>query len=227
MDHFLNQRQLWWCFSKRDITLSEGGSRVGPATTKWSNHDVEGEPLSVDRLSGALVAVQGYRGTISKIGRIQIPYLVRRINATLPPLAQQARSSRNSLVQEIASLVGHLHWGDFELLVELLFGKVGWQRESSIGGTQKDLDLVFIAPVTAAKYGVQVKSAVQASVFREWESRVTAMEGFDRFYFLVHSPSKDLREFKTNGKVQFLGPQEIAEWSVKHGFVDWIIDRAG
>jgi hypothetical protein len=100
-------------------------------------------------------------------------------------------------------------------------------RVDELGGTQKTFDLVLVSPITAERYGVQVKAQADLGALEEYERRVEGMEGFSRFYFAVHSPSADLESAETTGRVQLLRPAEVAELSVRYGLVDWIIDKAG
>lgn len=55
-------------------------------------------------------------------------------------------------------MIASLHWADFETLVDLMFARMGWQRVSRVGGSQKDTDLVLIQPATGEAAFVQVKS---------------------------------------------------------------------
>ena len=44
----------------------------------------------------------------------------------------------------VEKLIKGLWWGDFELLVDLVFSRLGWQRYSVLGKEQKELILIYI-----------------------------------------------------------------------------------
>lgn len=169
--------------------------------------------------------LQGFQGTICSVR--EFDYLLRKINGATEPEVELAKSSRQTLAGQIAAIIRNLHWRDFELLIDLIFRQAGWRRTSQVGGPQKTLDLELVEPITGQRYGVQIKSQADFATFESYQSRVQHWEGFTRFYFAVHSPSPELERVATEGKVQLLRPAEVAEWSVRYGLVDWIIDKAG
>jgi len=218
-----HQGALWWCFSRPDVALLDGGYRARPVIDQWKDSDVQGQTLTLERLSGKLTMMQGFQGTLCSVK--ESDYLLRKINAVDEPDVQNAKSAQQALVDRIEAVIHNLHWRDFEVLVDLLFRQAGWRRISELGGTQKTLDLILDSPITGERYGVQVKSQADAALLNSYETQVADMQGFTRFYLAVHSPSAGLDQ--NAGKVEVLGPAKVAEWSVKYGLVDWIIDRAG
>jgi hypothetical protein len=219
--------RLWWCLSQPRVTVLSDGSKTRPAIGGWRSCDVQGRLLDITRLSGRLVMLQRFQGTICSVPDERLEYLRRKINSEVEPEVQAASSARSSLEEAVKTVVGKLHWRDFELLVDLIFRQAGWRRIGELGGTQKTLDLVLVSPITAERYGVQVKAQADLAAFKDYERQVESMEGFARFYFAVHSPSADLEQAEAAGKVELLRPAEVAEWSVRYGLVDWIIDKAG
>jgi len=216
---------LWWCRSKPVVTMSPSGDyRERAAIEPWSKCDIRGTPLTFSRLSGKLLAVSGYRGTICQVR--EFDYLVNKINAKPHPFAKAAAAARSHLVSGVEDIVRHLHWRDFEILIDLILGQAGWRRISELGGTKDTLDLELESALTSERYGVQVKSQANAADLNTYRRRVEG-RGFHRCYFIVHSPSGDLNPGSPGGAVQVLGAAQVAEWSVKYGLVDWIIDRAG
>jgi hypothetical protein len=217
--------RLWWCFSRPEVTLLPDKSKTRPVIGSWNCCDAKDEPLEVSRLSGKLVTMQRFQGTICAVK--EFDYVLRKINAVPEPLVEAAKLARGELVGRIATIIRNLHWRDFEILVDLIFHQAGWQRISELGGTQKTFDLKLVSPITGERYAVQVKSEADLATFASYEHRFSDMEAFARAYFVVHSPSKDLLEHPRTGKVELLGPDQIAERSVRYGLVDWIIDKAG
>jgi len=219
--------RLWWCFSEPRVTVLPDGSKTRPVIGTWMSCDIQNRPLDIARLSGRLVMLQRYQGTICSVGHERLEYLVRKINSRNEPEVDAAKSARSSLQEAVETIVGRLHWRDFELLVDLVFRQAGWMRVDELGGTQKTFDLVLVSPITGERYGVQVKAQADLVAFEEYERQVGGMEGFSRFYFAVHSPSPDLEQVETVGRVKLLRSAEVAELSVRYGLVDWVIDKAG
>jgi hypothetical protein len=147
---------LWWCFSKPEVRQLEDKSKTRPVIGKWHSHDIKGKPLVMSQLSGRLLAMQGFQGTICSVREAR--YLVNRINGVQPKEVKEAEDALLQLEQKVEAVVRNLTWRDFELLIDLIFRQAGWQRVSDLGGTMKSLDLDLISPVTSERYGVQVKS---------------------------------------------------------------------
>lgn len=52
-------RKLYWCFVEKDvIELEEDGSRIRKVKGAWSDKDINGNVLSVDKLNGCLLSKQ-------------------------------------------------------------------------------------------------------------------------------------------------------------------------
>jgi hypothetical protein len=168
-----------------------------------------------------------FQGTICSVGCEQLEYLARKINAIDEPDVEDAKRARSELEEKLENIVGHLHWRDFELLVDLILQQAGWKRMGQLGGTEKALDVMVSSPITNERFGVQVKARADLAAFGEFGRQVESMEHFDRFYFFVHSPAPDLREASSEGRVKLVGPRQVAEWAVKYGLVDWVVDKAG
>jgi len=217
---------LWWCFSERDVTVvRDDNSKTRPVLGKWRSDDMNGSPLQIRRLSGKLTMLQGFPGTICKVR--ELPYLLRKINGEPEPEVEAATSALAALVDAVEKVIQRLQWKDFEVLVDLILRGVGWRRTSELGGTKETLDLELESPVSADRYGVQVKSQAGSKDLEKYRERVRGRD-FRRCYFIVHSPRKDLQPHLTaSGDVEVLGPRQLAEWSVRYGLVDWIIGKAG
>lgn len=97
---------------------------------------------------------------------------MRLINADENPAIRQAKSARDEFTSSLSPLIASLHESDFEVLVDLLFQRLGWVRVSSLGGTQKDTDLILEQPATKARAIVQVKSAANQSVLDDYADRL-------------------------------------------------------
>lgn len=222
------KNDLWWTFSKPEIKKLIDGTKIRNADG-WKNVDTEGKLLTKSRLSGKLLAIQRYPGTICKVKESE--YIVNKINGIDSPEIIEATQALSQLEQKIEAVIRKLTWQDFELLIDLLFRQSGLQRLSALGGTQKTLDLDLLSPITSERFGIQVKAKANTAVFEKYRlERLQNMEGFTRFYFAVHSPSKDLIELADPTEldhVELLLPADIAHLSVCYGLTQWIIDKAG
>lgn len=217
---------LWWCFAKREITHLSDGTKTRPATERWRSVDILGRSLSTARLSGKLLSMQGFRGTICTVDAFE--YLVNKINGVEPEEVRAASQALLELERRLEELIGRLHWKDFEILVDLIFRQAGWQRIGQAGGTQKTLDLDLISPITAERFGVQIKSEAGLADFQAYETQFADLQGFTRFYFVVHSPKPNLADVRTSEADAFVvwAPAMIASLALKYGLVGWILEKA-
>jgi hypothetical protein len=119
-------KHLYWCRADTEVTELPDGSRSRRAIGGWSETDLHGHELRVDRLDGRIAKVRGFQGTVCSV---ELPeYLVRKINGDIQPDVAAAVASLESLRKDAAALILGLGWKDFELLVELIFSRAGWQR---------------------------------------------------------------------------------------------------
>jgi hypothetical protein len=216
---------LYWCFSKPDVTLLSDKTKIRSAIDQWSCKDIKGDLLDKKRLSGRLLSMESYRGTICVVREFE--YLKQKINGDMPKDEQEAREALIILKNKAENIIRKLHWRDFEILIDLIFRQSGWQRINELGGILKTLDLDLISPITLERYGVQIKSEADAKEFRDYKERFAKLDGYTHFYFIVHSPSKDLAQMKKKDEnIDIWLPQDIADLAVKYGLADWIIDKA-
>src|SRR3990167_7875989 len=125
------RRRLWWCFSGRQVSHLDDGSKTRPVLHNWNCNDLQGTTLDMSRLSGKLLSLQGFQGTICAVREKE--YLLRKINAEIPPEIENAQVARDRLALAIEPLVRNLQWRDFEILVDLIFRQAGWKRVSELG----------------------------------------------------------------------------------------------
>lgn len=216
--------QLWWRFSTKEITLHDDGSKTRPVIDSWKSADITGRPLEMGQLSGKLLKVQRFQGTICTIK--ERDYLVQKITGTLRPEVKVARNAQIELEKSIQIIIEDLTPKDFEILVDLIFREAGWRRVSVLGESQKTLDLDLISPITGERYGVQIKSEASVQEFEAFSRDIQGLH-HDRFYFVVHSPKKGLTSSKETDKIKLLFADSAAHLAVKYGLADWVIDKAG
>ncbi len=221
--------RMYWCFSEPKIVLLPDKLKTRPVVGQWSCLDTKRKlPLRRDQLSGRLLSIQGFRGTICSVKDLH--YLVRKINGLEPEYVRQTREALLLLEERMASLIRSLYWKDFEILIDLIFRQAGWQRVSELGETQKTLDLDLISPLTSERFGVQIKTRASLSDLHLYQQRCAALQEPRRFFFVVHTPSADLEEMAANKpenpKTTLWLSKDIAHFGVKYGLADWVIAKA-
>jgi len=215
--------RLYWCLSKPEITLSPNKTKTRPVIGRWSSTDILGNPLQKIQLSGSLLRMQGFRGTICKVKELK--YLVRKINGAVQPEIEEALQAKADLEKKIETLIRKLNWKDFELLIDFVFRQAGWQRMSVLGKTEKTIDLDLQYPITADRFLVQVKSSANLRQLQNFRERLTEYQDYDRAYFIVHTPSRDLAQAQGMDDVEVWLPNDIAHRVVLYGLADWVINK--
>lgn len=218
-------RKLYWCFADTPVTEVEPhGSRLRKAIGGWRCDDVAGNPLYVDSLSGRLTKVQGFRGTICSVRERE--YLLARLNGAALKDVQETASKLESLMESVASIIQRLHWKDFELLVDLILTRAGWQRLSPLGKTEKSIDLEMLLPVTGRRAFVQVKSSSTLQELKDYTEQYNAMDQYEEMLFIVHTAAPSLREYAKEQEISFMGLEEVASLAVDSGLTQWLIQKA-
>ena len=181
-----------------------------------------GRPLRMDELSTWLTQVANYRQTICSVKADA--YLVRRINGERDPTTLSAENARQQMISSARALIAQLHWADFEIMVDLIFARGGWQRVSEVGGTMADVDLVIEQATLGERACVQVKSKACQSTL---DAHLAYFErsSHNRTFFVCHSPQGDLSARAKPAAHVWTG-DALAEQCVRAGLFDWLIARA-
>lgn len=64
-----------------------------------------------------------------------LPSSRSKINGEEEPVLLAATAARTAVISSARAMIAQLHWADFEIMVELIFARGGWQRHSTLGGT--------------------------------------------------------------------------------------------
>jgi hypothetical protein len=217
---------MWWCFANPTVSLLADGARVRTAIDGWRQTDLGNETLTASRLSGNLLAVQAYRGSICALDP---GYVVHKINGADPPLVEAASRTLKALTDAVQPIVERLHPRDLEVLVDLIFRNAGWNRVGVLAETETDIDLALESAVTGERIAVEVKARASFSDYQDYSARYAAMVGFDRFYFVTHSaiPELGMQNESTSGSaIKVWGSRSLAERAVRSGLAQWLIDKA-
>lgn len=220
-------RHLYWTFAwpaivAFDCPTSWGWHRFRPCVGGWSRLSISGEPLSTTRLSSALTRVAGFRQTICAVEKQD--YLLRRIRNEEEPLLAEARQVRERLEEVALQMISGLDWRDFEVMVDLLFGRGGWQRQSALADGEVDIDLLLNNPVTRELAWVQVKSRADQRVFDDYLDRFRRDGSAQHFFFVCHSPAARLTA-PADPRVHLWAGPELARVALNAGLLDWLIER--
>jgi hypothetical protein len=217
---------LWWSFAAPGVSQRDG-AKVRSTVDGWHQYDVNNQPLSASRLSGGLLAVQAYRGTICAV---EPSYVLHKINCVEPPRVAAADHALGALIDSLQPIVERLHPRDLEVLVDLIFRNAGWQRVGVLAETETDIDLALESAVTGERIAVEVKAQATVEDYRDYAARYGLMIGFDRLYFVTRSLSDAEVAGETGATtpagVRFWGCRSIAQRAAHGGLAQWLIDKA-
>ncbi|GAA0631320.1 hypothetical protein GCM10009424_00610 [Sphingomonas ursincola] len=212
---------LYWCRPSGPVELLDDRSHRRQTAEGWRNTSVNGTLLSADRLSGRLLKVQMFRGTICDVRAGD--YLLRKLSDQLSPEVAAAEEAERALMTAIGELMRLLTWQDFELLVDLVFSTSGWRRVSQVGRTQKTVDLELILPSTAERAFVQVKSQATTAALNEYVARLAEADAYDRMFFVWHTG--DIAEENGPAGVILLGPRKLSRMVLDAGLSSWLREK--
>lgn len=188
----------------------------------WRGHDVNGNPLSKDRLSGALTKLAAYRGTSCDVDVAQ--YVIRRINAQKMPQVERALAASQEMSSSVLDLMRMLTPQDFELLVDLVFTTSRWRRVGVVGRTQHTVDFELILPSTRERAFVQVKSKTTATELAEYVAKLgERADLYSRMFYVYHSGEAAT---PNDRRVTLIGPEQLAGLVLEAGLTGWLIERS-
>ncbi len=219
--------KLWYCFVKSKITLNPDGTKERKTQDGWKDIDSKNNTLFLQFLSGRLTQVQGFRGTICDVKEKK--YLLNKIYNRQSNELAQVEKDLQSLRISLEQLIKNLNPKDFEIFVDLIFRSAGWSRVGALGKTIKTIDIELLAPVTNEKAVVQVKSKSSLKTFKSYESRLSILVDYDKFYYVTHTPDPKLQEYINSipaTNIQIWDSAKLAELSINAGLIEWLINAA-
>jgi len=216
--------KLWWCFSKKEITIENDKTKIRPVIGKWSCKDLKGKILFLEDINGRLLRTQGFRGTICSVA--EKDYLLAKINGDQPKEIKEVEEVFNDLKEKIAHLIKRLRPKDFELLIDLIFRNSGWQRLGTLGKTQKLIDIAIYHPITGERAVVQIKCQSGLREFKEYEKTFLNMTEYDKFFYITHTPEPSLEQYKSED-INIYFANKVAEMTINAGLFDWVIKTVG
>ena len=217
---FIGETLFWGMLSPEPAKREPHGDSVTRQLDGgWKSTDANGEPLTKDRLSGALGKLAAYRGTSCKVDVDQ--YAIRRINGEKIPEVETALATLKDMKIAVLGLMRLLGDRDFEMLVDLVFSTSGWQRQGAIGRTQKTLDLDLLLPITDQRAFVQVKSKTNSKQLAEYVARIDGAGPYDRMFYVYHSGNAQTDD----DRVTVIDPFKLAELVLDAGLTSWLIRK--
>ena len=219
------QKKMFWCFASSKVTKMKDGNRMRETIGGWSDKSIGGDVLFIEKLNGLLTKTQGFQGTVCSVKALD--YLKSRLCDKVSPAVTNAKNQLRALKDSLECLIRSLNWKDFELLCDLIFANAGWQRISTLGGTEKSIDLDLMSPVTSRRLFVQVKSESTKETFQKYLDEFNEMDQYDEMYFIVHTPKDDVSAWPTgrNNKIKIFVASDIARLTVSAGLTDWLIKK--
>lgn len=212
---------MHWCRPTGPVQLLDDGSHRRQTLDGWHDKSKAAVLLTADRLSGHLLKVQMFRGTICDVGATD--YLLRKLNDELLPEVAAAEEAERALMTAVIGLMRLLTWQDFELLVDLIFSASGWRRVSQVGRTQKTVDLELVLPSTAERAFVQVKSQASLGALDDYAARFAESDAYDRMFFVWHTGA--IPEDAGPEGVILLGPDRLSRMVVDAGLSSWLREK--
>ena len=219
------KRKLYWCKASSEVIELEDRSRIRKVIGAWSSTDKYGRDLRIENLDGRLAMKQSFQGTICTVEDDIKDYLIHKINGETIPAVKRSKEILKSLESTITELIQGLGWKDFEILVDLIFARSGWQRFSVLGKTQKDIDLEVYLPTNQKTAFVQIKSTTTVSEIQKYIDIYKSYEQYDEMYFIFHSGTISPDRFKDLDKVHIWGVGRVANLVVNLGLVEWLINK--
>lgn len=212
---------LHWCRPSGPVEVLPNGRRRRQTVDGWHSASMGGRPLTVDQLSGNLLKVQMFRGTICQVKAAE--YLLRKLNDQLSPEVAAAEEAEQALTRALVALMRLLTWQDFELLVDLVFSSSGWRRVSVVGRTQKTVDLELLLPTTGERAFVQIKAQANLSSLREYIDRFNETAAYDKMFFVWHSGV--IEGGAISSDVALIGPDRLSRMVLDAGLSSWLRDK--
>lgn len=213
--------KLWWSFAKSGVKHHQDGKGSYRQTLDgWHDTDINGGKLTSEKISGNLLKVQAFQGTICNVK--EFDYLKRKLNNLLLPEVDEAVKAENHMVQKIIPLMRLLTWHDFELLVDLVFSNSGWRRIGQLGKTQKTVDIELLLPTTGERAFVQIKSSAGKNDLTDYLMRLNNSTIYDRMFFVWHSGNIGEAEVDN---VTLIGPDRLARMVFDAGLTAWLREK--
>jgi len=220
---------MWWCTVHDDLTTNPAGETKTSGhfwltcAQRWSNSSLTGRPLAISELPGTVTSTKGFRATVC------IPKdwgtILRLIRGGTDVDAANSAERRREYELAIQKMVRRLSPQDFELLIDLVLARTGWERIAARGGVREGIDVDAENPAADEIAFVQVKSSAEQKVLDDYIERFQKRrERYARMIFAVHTPRGRLTSPR-DLPVQVWTAEKVAELVVRLGLGRWLETR--
>lgn len=226
------KRKVWWGMidNRQEPYQDEDGYTYRNLKNGWNSEDINGNVLTFENISGALLKTQGFQGTICDIkDSDEFPtkeYTKRLISGMKLDEIITAENNKQAIEKSMQDLIRMLHPKDFEYIVDLIFQYSGWKKLTPGAGVEEFIDLDLEMPLTGERAVVQVKSSTNQQEYENYENIFHECgDLYDRLFYVYHSP-KNLN-LRTNSikPIHILGIEKIAELIVELGLVSILMKK--
>jgi hypothetical protein len=125
----------------------------------------------------------------------------------------------------VAKLVTRLGEKDFEVLIDVILSRTGWDRLEKLGGVTEGIDLEVENAAADEIAFVQIKSSATQAILDDYVARFNERrDRYKRMTFAVHSPKGKLIP-PDDRSVQVWTGRTIADLVVRLGLGDWVAKR--
>jgi len=165
--------KMYYCHPIGDVipvtfdSFFEKGSRIRH-TTGWKCVAEADETIELmeRNLSGRITKAKMYRGTICELkGEDKVTFF-NTLNCQFPE-HDEFTTLRTKTKALIIKVMKTLSPHDFEVFVDMLLTKSGWNRVGERGGTVKAIDMQYYIPIEKRTVYVQVKSELKLSEYKQ------------------------------------------------------------
>jgi hypothetical protein len=217
--------EMFWCSTDSPVIMEPDGTRYRKTLSGWLNHPIgkqnTDKTFYSSALSGQLTKSQAYRGTICDIKGDAFDYLLNKLEGKVLPEVNAIEAAKRETYDCAKALISKLHPKDFELFVDLVFSRSGWNRVGYLGSTVKDIDLEIENPMTGEHALVQVKTGTSKKQLKDYQNKFADYNGINQFYY-VYSDDLNL-ESAEDDTLKLIGPPELADYAWRLGLLDWLI----
>lgn len=233
--------KMYYCQPRGEVIpiVEENNQKLFPLGTRYrktsgwkdSAIDLKNTTLYERLISGRLTKTKIFRGTLCEITGKDKETFFNTLNWDFPEyrkLEEYRQKSKEIIIDAMKELNAH----DFEVFVDLLLTKTGWNRVGEMGGTVKAIDMEYLIPLTTKHVYVQVKSVLKPSDYEEALHKlaeVLPLKEENICYFAFHTDKLNNNQWKdkyTNIKLKRLDDRELASLCTYHqDVIEWLLLR--
>lgn len=226
------QRKVWWGFADKSAKPEKDADGFTYRKMKdgWHDKDLNEKLLTFENVSGALLSVQGFRGTIcdikTKDNSFDLEeYTKRLIDGKKLEQVERAEENIAQMQESISDLVKMLHPKDFEYIVDLIFQYSGWKKLTPGAGVEKFIDLDLLMPLTNERAFVQIKSATSQQEYTKYEEEYYKHDIYTRMFFVYHSSTDKIKSINTSKPIHLMGISEISKLIIELGLITVLMKK--